>query len=115
MHALILLENDLNISAIVAVLWCGQMDGSGFSIILDNAYREKYIAKPIVICLKGRGSKEGNDHLRGLQKEFPQIHIEEDWNQAVNLVIKLSEENLGVQVLKQQEKEKQMKIKAFYK
>jgi succinyl-CoA synthetase beta subunit len=70
-HALILHEGDINIGAIIANLWCGQMDGSKFAFIVESSYRAKFITKPMVVTIKGRGSDEGKKHLRSLQSEFP--------------------------------------------
>ncbi len=71
MHSFILMESEAKIGAIFTNFWCGQMDGNSFAIILEQAYRQHYLTKPCVVCIKGRGTEEGNNVIRNLQKDFP--------------------------------------------
>lgn len=95
-HSIILMENLNYVGAVLTVMWCGQLDGHAFSYTLQEAYRKGYITKPMVICMKGRGAEEGRELLTSIRDEFPQIHIESDWNKAAALVKDLAHEHMQV-------------------
>ena len=94
MHAIILFEGNEKIGSLWINLFCGQLDGLAVSLVLEQAYRQKYLTKPIVVTLKGRRCEEAVTNLMELKKEFPQLHVENNWDIAAKLVKDVSKKGL---------------------
>jgi succinyl-CoA synthetase beta subunit len=115
MHALILMENHTDVGAIFCNLYCGTLNGYQFAIVVEQAYRGGYLTKPIVLRMKGRGVEEGYEVLYKAQQDFDQINIEQDWDKAAELVAKLAPGGKEVWLENQNKKDKEARIKAWYR
>lgn len=55
-------------------------------MVVKDAYTKGYFSKPLVVTMKGRGEEDCILVLNELKLSFPQIHIENDLNNACVLV-----------------------------
>jgi succinyl-CoA synthetase beta subunit len=63
MHALILMESDRHIGAILINIYCGQASALSFAYVIEAAYKGSYVTKPVIIKVKGRGTDEAIEIL----------------------------------------------------
>lgn len=88
MESLVLVDNDPNVGCIFVNMFCAMLSAEKLALVLRDCYTRNYLSKPTVVRVKGYKSEEAIEILQ--EANMPMVHVENDLDKALDLVIKLS-------------------------